>query len=168
MQTKSHRYFRLYAAKGCLMLAAVLVLAAVTGCGTSSQGGHAVSENKAAADNGTGSPEKDPFEGVQPADVQGAQNGLEQLSADVKAFKSAVEADDKDAASSLADNMASLWAAIAEEAKGQQPERYEQIQSDLSKLLTAVKAKEWDTTLLIDLDYSLYQGLRDLKQALGH
>lgn len=168
MQTKSHRYIRLYAAKGCLTLAAVLVLAGLTGCGTSPQGGNASPVSNAAAEQAAESPAKDPFEGVQPADVQGAQNGIEGLSGGVKAFKSAVEAGDKSAASGLADNMASLWTAIAEEVKGGHPERYEQIQGDLSKLLTAVKAKEWDATLLIDLDYSLYQGLRDLKQALGY
>jgi hypothetical protein len=168
MHTKSHRYFRPFAAKGCLTLAAVLVIVGLTGCGTAEQGGAAAPESSAVAGQGTESPASDPFEGVAPADVQGAQDGIGRLSDDVKAFKSAVEAGDKETASMLADNMASTWAAIAEEAKGQQPERCEQIQGDLSKLLTAVKAKEWDTTLLIDLDYSLYQGLRDLKQTMGY
>ncbi|MDF2835651.1 MAG: hypothetical protein K0Q63_1291 [Paenibacillus sp.] len=168
MHTKSHRYFRPYAAKGFLTLAAALVISGLTGCGTAGTDGAAVPESSAAAEQGTESPASNPFEGVSPADVQGSQGGIEQLSDDVKSLKSAVEAGDKDTATALADRMASTWLAIAEEAKGQQPERYEQIQGDLSKLLTAVQAKEWDATLLIDLDYSLYQGLRDLKQAMGY
>ncbi|MHA6483116.1 hypothetical protein ACX1C1_14580 [Paenibacillus sp. strain BS8-2] len=167
METKSHRRFRLIAARSCLTLAAILVVTGLTGCGSSAAtetagpGSSAVSEQEAETQG------QDPFEGVSPADVLGTQEGIEQLSDDVKALKSAVESENKEEAAALADTMASTWLAIAEETKEKHPERYDQIHGDLSKLLTAAKAKEWDTTLLIDLDYSLYQGLRDLKQAMG-
>lgn len=104
----------------------------------------------------------DPFARTAPAEITDLATGLSNLSSLVKSFKIAIEAVEREEAEKLAGEMASIWMAVRTEAESKDPQRCEQLHNDLSALLVAVAAKEWDKTLLIDLDYSLYQGYRDL------
>lgn len=154
--------------KSCaLLLAAMLAIALLAGCAADATGGGSTAAGTAGPQAGKEAEgQDDPFASVAPADIPDLITGITQLSDRVKSFKTAIEADDREEAEKLAGEMAAIWAAARVEAEGKEPERSGQLHKDLSALLVEVAQEEWDKTLLIDLDYSLYQGYRDLKQAV--
>lgn len=106
-------------------------------------------------------------EHIEAAAIADAAEGLDLLSEAVKSFKTAVENDERDQAAQLADEMVSLWKSIAADTAEKDAKRHDQLEGDLLRLLGEVAKSDWDKTRLIDLDYSLYQGVRDLKQLLN-
>lgn len=109
-----------------------------------------------------------PLDRIPAAQIEDAAAAADEMSSLIKAFKIAVESDGKEEAIASAERMAAIWKAISASpaADAVPPDRIQQVETDLGKVLEAVEAEEWDKTLLVDLDYSLYQGFRDVKQAL--
>ncbi|MBH5319221.1 hypothetical protein I6N90_15565 [Paenibacillus sp. GSMTC-2017] len=143
----------------------ILVFILLTGCGTASSGNKETVSGNAAQGKPSANEKGDPFVDIAPADITDIPTALEELSSLIKSFKGIVESDDKEEAVRQGERMAAVWKAISQEVATVQAEQHDQINRDLGALFEAVHAKEWDKTKLIDLDYSLYQGLRDLKQA---
>ncbi|GKU80322.1 hypothetical protein [Paenibacillus sp. L3-i20] len=143
----------------------ILTFILLTGCGTSSSGNKETASGNVAQGKSSSNEKGDPFADIAPADITDMPTALNDMSSLIKSFKIAVESDDKEEAVRQGDSMAAIWKAIREEVARNQAERHDQINKDLSELLKVVKEKELDKTLLVDLDYSLYQGLREVKQA---
>lgn len=81
----------------------------------------------------------------------------------VKAYKQAIEEDDTSAAQQAAQDLAGTWKAIEEEAAKLDGQRAETVRGDLSLLLEQTgEVKNKDQ--LVDISYSLYQMIRDLKE----
>lgn len=144
----------------------MLVILLLTGCGASASDTK-TEPGKVVADNGEKTDGKqDRLALIEAAQIDDVPSAAEELTSLIKTFKTAVESDDRDEAVRQAERMAALWKSLSENAGSVQPEKVEQIENDLGGVLEAVAAKEWDKTRLIDLDYSLYQGFRDVKSAL--
>ncbi|WP_337098075.1 hypothetical protein [Paenibacillus sp. YIM B09110] len=139
-----------------LVLLAACLLLLLAGCG-------AASANEVSR---TETEQNDPFANIVPAEIADTRSGVSDMSALVKDYKQAVESDQADVAKSLADQIAGLWKAIQAEAQKVDPELYALIQNDMGQLLAETKVDDWNKDLLIDLDYKLYQSIRDLKQKL--
>lgn len=144
----------------------VLVVLLLSGCGAAASGEKAEQAGKAVEGSLTTGEAGDPFANIAEADVLDTQAALEEMSSLIKLFKIAVESDDKEGALEQAEHLASHWKAVKSEVETVLSASHDQINSDLGQLLTETAASNWDKTLLIDLDYSLYQGVRDVKQAM--
>lgn len=110
----------------------------------------------------------DPLAPIPAARIEDLAAAADEMSSLIKSFKIAVESDEKEEAVTQAERMAAIWKALSASpgAASIPPERILQVEADLGGLLKAASADEWDRTLLVDLDYSLYQGFREVKQAL--
>ncbi|MFF2885279.1 hypothetical protein [Paenibacillus sp. NPDC057967] len=144
----------------------MLVVFLLTGCSagasdTKTEPGAVVADGGAQTDS-----KQDRLALIEAAQIDDVLLAAEELSGLIKTFKSAVESDDRDEAVRQAERMAALWKSLSEKAASAQPEKLQQIEADLGGVLEEVAASEWDKTRLIDLDYSLYQGFRDVKPAL--
>ncbi|RJE88950.1 hypothetical protein D3P07_13425 [Paenibacillus sp. 1011MAR3C5] len=144
----------------------MLVVFLLTGCGAGASDTKKEPGTIAADDGAQTDSKQDRLALIEAAQIDDVPSAAEELSSLIKTFKSAVESDDRDEAVRQAERMAALWKSLGEKAGSAQPEKLQQIASDLGGVLEAVHATEWDKTRLIDLDYSLYQGFRDVKPAL--
>lgn len=103
---------------------------------------------------------------AEPASVSNTAEALDEMTAKIKAYKQAVESDQIDEANGIAQELAGLWNAVQEEIKALDTSMHESLRTDLEALLQGTQAEPWDKELLIQLDYKLYQELRDVKLAL--
>lgn len=108
-------------------------------------------------------PKDDTFSQIAAAEISGVSEGLEEMTSKIKQFKQVVEADQHEEAKVLADELAALWHAVQQDIKSQDAERGEALQEDLEALYKETQNEAWDKELLIQLDYKLYQSLRDMK-----
>ncbi|MFD0590749.1 hypothetical protein ACFQZE_22420 [Paenibacillus sp. GCM10027627] len=143
----------------------ILVVILLTGCASAGSSEKVNDSGKVGKESSASGGQGDPFADIAAADVQDKAAALDEMSSLIKTFKQAVESDEREEAIKQAEQLASYWKAVSSDVLAEQPERHEQLNGEIGQLLTGVRAKEWDKTLLVDLDYSLYQGVRDLKQA---
>lgn len=146
-----------------LMMLVVLLLA---GCSAGASEGKTETGAVVANDRMQTDSKKDRLALIEAAQIDDVSSAAEEMSSLIKTFKTAVESDDRDEAILQAERMAALWKALSGKTGSAQPEKLRQIESDLGGVLDAIAASEWDKTRLVDLDYSLYQGFRDVKPAL--
>ncbi|MEK3884201.1 hypothetical protein [Paenibacillus sp. PL2-23] len=143
----------------------LFVVCVLTGCGAADSGAQEQNQHvagEASSDESTG----DPLGHIEAAQLDDPAAAAEEMNSLIKSFKIAVESDNKEETVAQAERMASIWKALSAPLPAEQSERVNQMNADLNALLEAVKADSWDKARLVDLDYSLYQGFRDVKAAL--
>jgi hypothetical protein len=136
----------------------------VSGCGSTNTG--SVKDAGAASVQESKTDIQDPFAGAIQVEVPDLQSGLIKMNTFIKDYKKAVEADQADQAKELAMKMAGVWNAIKSEVSAKASEQHAIVEKSLTELLTNAQAKDPDKDLLIQLNYTLYQQFRDLKQLL--
>ncbi|REK74583.1 hypothetical protein DX130_12855 [Paenibacillus paeoniae] len=144
----------------------MLVVLLLTGCTAGASEGKKGSGAVVADDSLQTDSKKDRLALIEAAEIDDVSSAAEEMSSLIKTFKTAVESDDREEAARQAERMAALWKSLSEKAVDAQPEKLQQIEADLVGVLDEVAASDWDKTRLVDLDYSLYQGFRDVKPAL--
>lgn len=136
-------------------LCILLCILVLSGCGSAIDNNDVDSEISDHKDN--------TFSQIAPAEISNVSEGLAEMTNRIKLFKQAVEADQVEDARSLADELAALWNAVQQDLKSKDAEHSDILQGDLEALYRETGNKAWDKELLIQLDYKLYQGLRDMK-----
>ncbi|MBB3111704.1 putative protein kinase ArgK-like GTPase of G3E family [Paenibacillus phyllosphaerae] len=149
-----------------LLLLASFTLFAAAGCSNGAGNGDSGSGNSVSANVSQTSSEvqQDPWSGVTPATISDTKSGIESLQSAVKEFKQAVEAEQTEEIKKLAAEMAGVWVAMQADVKSANGSLHETIDGELQRLMAEVASDKRSKDVLIELDYSLYQHLRDLKQ----
>ncbi|MCR2806215.1 hypothetical protein [Paenibacillus soyae] len=146
-----------------LLLFIVLLL---TGCGAAESGGQEEASKHVAGEAASVESAGDPLGHIEAAPIDDPAAAAEEMTSLIKTFKAAVESDNRDDAIAQAERMASIWKSLSQGMPEEQSDRLNQMNADLGGLLEAVHAESWDKARLVDLDYSLYQGFRDVKTVL--
>ncbi|MNZ66578.1 hypothetical protein D3C78_848070 [compost metagenome] len=102
---------------------------------------------------------------IAPSNLGDIPTALEEMQSKVKLYKQAVESDSAEEATKLLGEMAGFMKAVEEELKVKDSAAFEVLHTDLESLITGTLTEPWDKELLIQLDYKLYQGLRDMREA---
>lgn len=137
----------------CLLLC-ILVL---SGCGSSLNNNHVPSETS----NHIDSPST--FSQIAPAEISNVSEALEEMSNKIKRFKQLVESDQLEEARLLVNELVALWNAVQHDLISKDAELSGTLQEDLEALYKETENQAWNKELLIQLDYKLYQGMRDMK-----
>jgi len=146
----------------CAVVLAIAFAGLASGCASSS-GSAKESGASAIPTSEPASKGEDLYEAIAPQPVSDAADGLTKMNGFVKAYKQAIEEDDTSAAQQAAQDLAGTWKAIEEEAAKLDGQRAETVRGDLSLLLEQTgEVKNKDQ--LVDISYSLYQMIRDLKE----
>lgn len=147
---------------GISILLITVLIAGCSGAGNSGGSGNAGLHSEEPSNH----QEQNLLEKAEPVPVTNTTDALEEMTGKIKAYKQAVESDQTDEAKGIAGELAGLWNAIQEEIKELDTSMYESLRADLEALLQGTQAEPWDKELLIQLDYKLYQELRDVKLAM--
>ncbi|QTH45424.1 hypothetical protein J4772_14010 [Cohnella sp. LGH] len=148
-----------------LLCAVVLAIAfAGLAVGCASSGGSAKENGETAIPTSeSSSGGGDLYEAITPLPAADAADGLAKMNDLVKTYKQAIESDDTAAAQQAAQDLAGTWKAFEEEAAKLDGQRAVAVRENLVLLLEqSGDAKNRDQ--LVDISYSLYQTIRDLKE----
>lgn len=137
----------------CLLLC-ILVL---SGCGSSLNNNIVSSETSNHKDSAS------TFSQIAPAEISNVSEALEEMSNKIKQFKQVVEADQLEEAKLLVNELVGLWNAVQPDLISKDAELSGTLQEDLEALYKETENQVWNKELLIQLDYKLYQGMRDMK-----
>lgn len=142
----------------------ICLLFSLSACSSSS--GQAGDVRPSAASNNETSKGQEVLDQIQAAEISDLPTGMTEIIEAVKAYKQAVESDSKEEAAKLAEEMVGLWKAVEEQLKATDQKLHQELAAALTSLLEHTSSESWDRELLIQLDYKLYQGLRDMKQKI--
>lgn len=138
----------------------------MSGCGTAESGGPKEVDKPVAEEALSAESSGDPLDQIEAAQIDDPAAAAKEMTSLIKTFKDAVESDNKEEAIAQAVRMASIWKSLSTDMPQEQSKRLNQMNADLRGLLEAVHAENWDKAKLVDLDYSLYQGFREVKTVL--
>lgn len=148
----------------CLLAWGIVLAIALTGCGTTpSEAGGSGAAAKPAATEAAGGDLFAPYPEVKTA---GVQEGLSVINGELKAFKQAVESEDRETAEQAVARIIGVWKSIGPQVQIVDAQQHQRMEEDLSTFLSELN-KGYDTANLIDLSYRLYQNFRDAKEQLA-
>ncbi|MBA9088250.1 uncharacterized lipoprotein YehR (DUF1307 family) [Fontibacillus solani] len=146
------------------ILCALVFIVLLAGCTPNEKSEFSINAEQGVESNNIDS-HRDKLTVIAPADLGDIPTALEEMQSKVKLYKQAVESDSVQEATKLVGELAGFMKAVEEELKVKDSAAFEILHTDLESLITGTLTEPWDKDLLIQLDYKLYQGLRDMREA---